>query len=65
MLLIYTAIFSIPFVYFLFVIFSTLGSFDLTLLGLIAADVFSSSFLLVLVLFLTFSVKLPIYGLHF
>lgn len=64
-LLLYTAIFSIPFVYFLFSVFSSHGSFDLSLLILMLVSTFDTNLLLVAVLFFTFSVKLPIYGLHF
>lgn len=59
MLLIYTAIFTFPFIYVIFYLFDHFGTFQFSF--------FSSlpSLLLSLIIFLTFAVKLPIYGLHF
>ncbi len=63
MLLIYTAVFTLPFIYVVFYIFNTNSSLSLPLLSLRATCV--NSPLLVTIAFCCFSVKLPIYGLHF
>lgn len=63
MLLIYTSIFTFPFIAVIFIFYSLNGSFSLRLpfisllspIGLLAS----------LVVFCTFAVKLPMYGLHF
>jgi len=60
MLLIYTSVFSLPLILFLFYFYSVFGSFSFSLFS----D-FSSSFLFSFIVFTCFSVKLPIYGLHF
>lgn len=59
MLLVYTAVFTFPFIYIIFYLLRHFGTFQFPL--------FSSlpSFLFSLIIFLTFAVKLPIYGLHF
>lgn len=56
----YTAVFRLPFVYFLFYFYST--SFRISIR---VFSVYSFSTLLVLLCFFTFAVKLPIYGLHY
>jgi NADH:ubiquinone oxidoreductase subunit 4 (subunit M) len=61
MLLIYTGIFSLPLIGCLFYLFSSLSTFNL----LAAYSPPSPSSLTTLSIFLAFSVKLPIYGLHF
>jgi len=63
MLLIYTSIFTFPFIAVLFVFYNLNGNFLLTSSSLMTfngIDSFSS-----VVIFLTFAVKLPVYGLHF
>lgn len=62
LLLVYTIVFTLPFLYVLFFIFSDFKTLSLSSLYLKPPV---SSQLLVLILFLAFSVKLPIYGLHF
>nr|QKV49089.1 NADH dehydrogenase subunit 4 [Proales similis] len=59
MLLAYTAVLSFPFIYVLFYIFSFCGTL------FFYSSSFTLSFFMTLLAFLTFSVKLPIYGLHF
>ena len=62
-LLIYTSIFTFPFIAVLFVFYNLNGNFLLTSSSLMTfngIDSFSS-----VVIFLTFAVKLPVYGLHF
>lgn len=63
MLLIYTSIFTFPFIAVIFLFYSLNGSFLLTTSFLSTFD--SLRFLASLVIFCTFAVKLPIYGLHF
>lgn len=60
MLLVYTSFFTFPFIYVIFSLNSTLGTFSY---GIIYSS--SSRLVFSLVIFLTFAVKLPIYGLHF
>lgn len=60
MLLIYTVVFTLPFLYVLFYSFSIYRTFSIFCL-----KDSSSSFIIRLIIFLCFSVKLPIYGLHF
>jgi len=62
-LLIYTSIFTFPFIAVIFTFYSLNGSFNLTIpfMSLITPIRLLAS----LVIFCTFAVKLPIYGLHF
>lgn len=62
-LLIYTSIFTFPFIAVIFTFYSLNGSFSLTIpfMSLITPIRLLAS----LVIFCTFAVKLPIYGLHF
>lgn len=60
MLLIYTSIFTFPFIYVMFYIFSFSNRFNFFLVDKLDLTLISS-----LIIFLTFAVKLPIYGLHF
>ena len=62
MLLRYTAFFSFPFLMFLFFCFSYFFSFNFFLTFFYSWDISS---LLLFLIFLAFSVKLPMYGLHF
>jgi NADH:ubiquinone oxidoreductase subunit 4 (subunit M) len=59
MLLIYTSVFTFPFIFVLFYLYSSFRSF--------ALYQFSSSvsFFMSVVVFFVFCVKLPVYGLHF
>lgn len=62
-LLVYTSIFTFPFMVVLFSFYVLNGSFSLTLSSLLTVaqlDSVSS-----LIIFITFAVKLPVYGLHF
>ena len=63
MLLIYTSLFTFPFMYILFYWFYSFGSFSFLLIPY--SINISLSFLFTVLAFLTFAVKLPIYGLHF
>lgn len=65
MLLIYTAVFSIPFVYRLFSIHRSFFTFSYSSVPFFDFSAFSYGLLLSFIVFLTFAVKLPIYGLHF
>lgn len=62
MLLLYTSIFSFPFLYVLLCIYLQSRSFSVSVL---IADYNSLSVFFSLIIFITFGVKLPIYGLHF
>lgn len=62
MLLVYTAVCSFPFLFFMFYIYSNYRSLYLPFLSLYDLRVPS---LLSFIVFVSFSVKLPIYGLHF
>lgn len=62
MLLIYTSVFTFPFLVVLFSHYTCNHTFSITLSGSLAL---SPSLLFSLIVFLTFAVKLPIYGLHF
>lgn len=62
-LLLYTSIFTFPFLYFIFITYSTLNTFILPLYSF--PFIPSSPLIFSLLIFLTFAVKLPIYGLHF
>ncbi len=59
-LLIYTSIFTFPFIYVMFYIYSNSNTFNIFYL-----DGFNLRLLSTLIIFFTFAVKLPIYGLHF
>ena len=61
-LLAYTAVCSFPFIFFIFYLFSQGSSFNLLLRSYSFSDLPSLISILVLV---SFSVKLPVYGLHF
>lgn len=63
MLLIYTAVFTLPFIFVILSIYSHFSSLTLPLILL--NSLHSDSAFLLLITFLCFSVKLPIYGLHF
>ena len=63
MLLIYTSIFTFPFISVLFIFYSINGRFSLTdstLINFVELDSLRR-----IIIFFTFAVKLPIYGLHF
>lgn len=60
MLLVYTSVFTFPFVYVLFNLYTINNSLIFSLYSFM-----DSSFTLSILIFLTFAVKLPIYGLHF
>lgn len=62
-LLIYTSIFTFPFISVLFIFYNISGGFSLTDSALI--DFVGLDSLRRIVIFVTFAVKLPIYGLHF
>jgi len=62
MLLIYTSIFTFPFMYILFFWFGYFGSFSFPL---ITYSNSSLSLFFTFLAFITFAVKLPIYGFHF
>lgn len=59
-LLIYTSIFTFPFIFVIFYIYNNSNTFNLFYL-----DGFDLRLLSTLIIFFTFAVKLPIYGLHF
>lgn len=59
-LLIYTSIFTFPFIYVIFYIYINRNTFNIFYL-----DGFTLRLISTLVIFFTFAVKLPIYGLHF
>ena len=61
-LLIYTALFRFPFIIFMFRSFNTLIRLDILSLSFLNQDITN---LFSLLIFFAFSVKLPIYGLHF
>lgn len=60
MLLIYTSIFTFPFIYIMFYVYNNRNSFNMFYF-----DGINLRFISTLVVFFTFAVKLPIYGLHF
>lgn len=66
-LLVYTSIFTFPFVYSLFTLYSLNNSFQFYLATSYALSSRYSefSFIFSLLIFITFAVKLPVYGLHF
>lgn len=59
MLLLYTSIFTIPFIFVLFYVFNSYYTFNFSSFNLPLPSFIS------LIVFLVFAVKLPIYGLHF
>jgi len=63
MLLIYTSVFSLPFLYLLYYIYTFNRTFSpcLTLFS----NIFPEHFLCIICVFIVFAVKLPIYGFHF
>nr|AGI78548.1 NADH dehydrogenase subunit 4 [Brachionus koreanus] len=63
MLLVYTSVFTFPFIAVMFTIYSLLGSF--LFMAPFTAQSFNVGPLMSIIIFFTFSVKLPIYGLHF
>lgn len=63
MLLVYTSIFTFPFIAVLFLFYNVNGSFSL--LGTSLMDFKSLDSLRRIIIFFTFAVKLPVYGLHF
>lgn len=62
-LLVYTSIFTFPFMVVLFSFYTLNGSFYLTSSSLLILDQLDS--ISSLIIFITFAVKLPVYGLHF
>lgn len=64
MLLTYTVVFTLPFIYVLFYVFFSFGTFNLLRVSFFSRN-FSQSLLVAFIIFLAFAVKLPIYGLHF
>ena len=63
-LLLYTSVFTFPFLYIMFMFFSNNYSFSISFYTLLAPQL-ADPYLFTLIIFLTFAVKLPIYGLHF
>jgi NADH:ubiquinone oxidoreductase subunit 4 (subunit M) len=61
MLLVYTSIFTFPFLYVIFYIYSYSGTISLFLL----TNCFDKRVIFSIIIFFSFGVKLPIYGLHF
>jgi|SRR5579883_3207913 len=61
MLLVYTSFFTFPFVYFLFYSYKVYGTFSFIILSCSCVQ----RLFFTLIIFMTFAVKLPIYGLHF
>jgi NADH-quinone oxidoreductase subunit M len=64
MLLVYTSVFTLPFIYSLFYIYSTANSFIFYAINSVFKSCPLDPFLSILFL-LVFLVKLPAYGLHF
>lgn len=64
MLLLYTSVFTFPFLFIIFMFFYENSSFSFSIFGLVSNSVTDLS-LFPYVVFLTFAVKLPLYGLHF
>ena len=62
MLLVYTAVCSFPFIFFMFYMFTNAYSFNLSLTNYYFLEL--PTFLSIVIL-IAFSVKLPVYGLHF
>lgn len=63
MLLIYTSIFTFPFIIVIFSFYNLQGSF--LLIDSTLSNISSLGFLSTFIIFSTFAVKLPVYGLHF
>lgn len=63
MLLVYTAVFTLPFIFVIFYAFNFFHSLSLPYLSFNSQPI--DSILLVIITFCCFSVKLPVYGLHF
>jgi len=63
MLLVYTSVFTFPFIIVIFTVYSILGSF--ILMAPFTLPSLNLGSLIRIIIFFTFSVKLPIYGLHF
>lgn len=63
-LLLYTSVFTFPFLGVMFILYSSNHTFSFTYFSLLLPLV-QDSLIFSLVIFLTFAVKLPIYGLHF
>lgn len=59
MLLLYTSVFTIPFIFVLFFLFSTDSTLSFTSMNVVLSPFMS------FILFCVFAVKLPVYGLHF
>lgn len=64
-LLIYTSVFTIPFLIALWVCFSNFNSFFIFFYSYSSSYTSLSSFFVSFLVFIVFAVKLPIYGLHF
>lgn len=60
-LLLYTAVFTFPFLFFIFYFFLVNGSIDFNLYS----NFYNTSLFTSIIIFMAFAVKLPIYGLHF
>lgn len=63
-LLLYTSFFTLPFLYVLFVLYGSLNSRSF-IINFHGSSFITHTILLRLVTFITFAVKLPVYGLHF
>ena len=64
-LMVFTAIFTFPFILVLFSLFNTNARFNFVLSSLYSYSFLPLDSVFLLLTFLTFSVKLPVYGLHF
>lgn len=64
-LLIYTSIFTIPFLIVLWICFLRFSTFSFVIYSYLSSYLFSSSFFISLLVFIVFAVKLPLYGIHF
>jgi NADH:ubiquinone oxidoreductase subunit 4 (subunit M) len=65
-LLFYTAFFSFPFLLIIFTLYFSNFTFNFYIINFILFNSYSvSSFLWTLIIFMTFAVKLPLYGVHF
>jgi len=62
MLLVYTSVFTFPFLYIIFKFYFSNFTF---VFNLVERGVVRSSFLFRVIIFFTFAVKLPVYGLHY
>lgn len=63
-LLTYTVVFTLPFVYVLFYVFFSFGTFNLLSVSYLSRN-FTQPVVVAFIIFLAFAVKLPVYGLHF